>query len=899
MIYFSAYSTMLRICIIFFIVMQSTLIQSSSISKDGSEELFRAASTGDLAIIDKLCKSGVDLFGIDPSNNTALTIATKHKHFEIARRITLEAAAQSVRTQSIFHFFFSSPLEIFINHKNSKRNTALYYAADAGEASLIELLIGLGAHIEQKDLDIAIENDHGESVGHIFRLALLYNIDSLMHDSFDSSLFMVKCNVENALYRAAKEGKVQALGAMLKEKAPLNSRHSMTRETPLYAAAQNGYSESVFLLLKAGALRNELDARGWSPLAIASENGHKECIMLLIDGANADLLVKDPGSGSCMTPLLLAIKGKHLECAQALYHYGRANATIPMRCATKSTKKNEGAEKTALMFAVETDQPEIIRMLLTQPSHVDIYAQDLSNGYNALHAATNLGHAECVTALLEGGMDPDRVSSDGSTALHIAVKKRDHVITSRLLEGKAKTDIFDKDGLTVLMHACFPSNECEQLSKEASLELSVREFDEELVRLLIYHSASLLQHNRKGETVLITTVVNNCPPLVRLLMTQATESEKHARGSDLLKYNALHVAVSKGYYESAQALLDGDIDPDSVTADGSTALHLAVKKRDYMVLCLLLLKGANPNIQDKEGWTPLMYLCTLKEQFKRSPGPSRNYGTETRIKFVQILLSHGASLLPEDQSHETALDKARAAQAYHILFLLLTSGQDFRPLQFNDQEKSLLAELFFTECFWTCRMNRGYADSANYVVQWLQQVFNGALPEEAPADKDSVNDDNSIEDSVSLLLKMVEVLSHNESLINDLTELIIYEISLSELEFKYAIKERNFADCCNMKLTQKQMKWFQNLRMIFLNDLKDGIFDHARSQLTPFFSQLKVRIIEKLQTRLKNKFGTVLRIDPQDSKDSTPSWDALDTLIEQSVFKQYTYYMSVIEEDTY
>ena len=85
----------------------------------------------------------------------------------------------------------------------------------------------------------------------------------------------------------------------------------------------------------------------------------------------------------------------------------------------------------------------------------------------------------------------------------------------------------------------------------------------------------------------------------------------HAQFSD--SYNFLK-AVRERKGEDAEKFL---AEPGSViintrdSSTGQTALHIVVERRDSTWLGYLLQKGANPNLADKQGATPLMLATQL------------------------------------------------------------------------------------------------------------------------------------------------------------------------------------------------------------------------------------------------------------------------------------------------
>lgn len=94
-------------------------------------------------------------------------------------------------------------------------------------------------------------------------------------------------------------------------------------------------------------------------------------------------------------------------------------------------------------------------------------------------------------------------------------------------------------------------------------------------------------------------------------------------------------------------------------SSGETALHITVARRDAMWTGFLLQKGANPNVRDKEGMTPLILATQLRF-----------------IDGVRVLLSQNANVNQTNNQGETALVRAVQLRDAELTRLLLSKGAD-------------------------------------------------------------------------------------------------------------------------------------------------------------------------------------------------------------------------------
>lgn len=109
---------------------------------------------------------------------------------------------------------------------------------------------------------------------------------------------------------------------------------------------------------------------------------------------------------------------------------------------------------------------------------------------------------------------------------------------------------------------------------------------------------------------------------------------------------------------SAKILIDQTCIKECLNTKNETPLHLAVRNYKSKLIKKLLAGGANPNIENFDGETPL------------------HYGVKSWISFngINLLLSHGANINAKDKNGQTPLHAAAERGRPEIANLLLANG---------------------------------------------------------------------------------------------------------------------------------------------------------------------------------------------------------------------------------
>jgi uncharacterized protein len=424
--------------------------------------------------------------------------------------------------------------------------------------------------------------------------------------------------------------------------------------TPLHWAVYKVDRQLVAELLDHGANADVTNKYGSSPLSEAVKLGDLGLVTLLLDaGAN----VESP-NGDGQTALMLAAHIGALDVARLLVERGAdVNA------------KEAWRDQTALMWAVDGNFPELTQFLIDQGADVNVRASANDwdsqitaepraqyrpvGGLTVLLYAARSGCTRCVRSLLAAGADIDRPTPEGMTPLMIAIDNTSYDTARVLLDAGANPHVWDWYGRTALYVATDMSSfRGRQPHPTASSETSATDLVRLLLEAGVNPNAQLNMHRpsrggnngrfadellNTGTTPLLRAAIGADVEAARLLLEHgALVDLPSVHGITPLMAAAGHTSGRFGEQrqdtEQAQAraieLIDlflaagADINakitddssrtanvgrqPNSVTErKGQTALYGAIRNGWASVVEHLLEKGADPNISDALGRTPV------------------------------------------------------------------------------------------------------------------------------------------------------------------------------------------------------------------------------------------------------------------------------------------------------
>ena len=498
-------------------------------------------------------------------------------------------------------------------------------------------------------------------------------------------------NGKETFHGAAKNGDLFTLKKLLKQGGNVHEFND-DKMTPLHLAAENGHVEIVTELLAHGAIVDQLvtyDVLKYldkpkhsqkSALHIASENGHVDVVtVLLTNGANIDLFDYPVTN----TPLNYAIKSGHTNVVKELLKFN------------PSLTELEIDEKLyPLQQACMDGHIEIVKLLLEKGVHVD--QADLEYQETPLYYAAADGHFEIVKLLIEEGADINKMSDDLENPLKSAARFGHLLIVRYLLEKGANPNyqILEEENQSMI---CDPTPLLE----------AVDWGHVEIVKELLKHGANPNYHGNNS-------------------LHMASSSGNIEIVKELLKYGAkvditnesnktpLHLAMENGHKDIFQELVQNGVGAWKIawkitrpiimeTILGGTfskeekyLIHSAIECNDEEMLDLLLKNGANTNLQDLQGMTPL-HLAIIAEhatmvqkllKCKANPDLQDSLGNtplhiavgKSNILIVETLLKHNANLHLQNTSGYTPLCGALLQNEDKIAEVLLNHGANANGL---------------------------------------------------------------------------------------------------------------------------------------------------------------------------------------------------------------------------
>ena len=333
-------------------------------------------------------------------------------------------------------------------------------------------------------------------------------------------------------------------------------------------ACQNGYSISNNILLT-----NEADISvKESPLIAAIRNKHLECIISLLT-SGADVNVVSTGGE---TALSIACKMRKIHTVGLLLeHGGKKLCPNSIILILDDQRMDLNILQLLLHYGAKNNWTKVIYSVF---QHSFVNVNDIWNGSTALFSAAENGSVEIMDKLISHGADMDVKNYKGeiiSSALCASCQNGHYAAADYLLKAGAEVNIVDNKGRTPLFYAAASRNI-------------------DITKLLFERGASVNAQDASGFNALVYgySITNGADYLdvVNCWLQSGLPVE------DIHYQNCLVMAAKNDHYEIVKTLLMFCVDPNKPSSWGDTALDIAcTRNHEKIVECLLIYK-ANPNV---------------------------------------------------------------------------------------------------------------------------------------------------------------------------------------------------------------------------------------------------------------------------------------------------------------
>jgi len=358
----------------------------------------------------------------------------------------------------------------------------------------------------------------------------------------------------------------------------------------------------------------------------------------------------------------------------------------------------------------------------------------LAAGSEVADAAMHKDKA-ALTSLIQKKADVNAAQTDGATALLWAAQWDDMAMVDQLIKAGANANAANHDGATAMYAACINGNAAmiEALIKagvdvnapflthgETALMFAARTGNPAAVKVLLDHGANVNAHERLRETTaMMWAAEQDHADVIKMLADKGADVNVQGKKEKPQKQygandnsgaaqwvgglTALVLASREGAIESVKTLLDLKADINKASGDNSTALLVAIQNGHYDVATFLVNHGANIDLVNDKGWSPL-YLAVKHRTIETGTIPVPN--SDQAMPFIKLILEKGVNVNVRSKSNTeirngqratwfneagaTPFMRAALCGDIEVMKMLLAKGADPK-IQTNDHTTALMA----------------------------------------------------------------------------------------------------------------------------------------------------------------------------------------------------------------
>mmetsp|Transcript_27117 Transcript_27117/g.38869 ORF Transcript_27117/g.38869 Transcript_27117/m.38869 type:complete len:938 (-) Transcript_27117:892-3705(-) len=604
-------------------------------AQSGISALFLAANSGHVDVVKLLLKAGANPKNSRADGVSALATAAAAGYAEVVKMLIDAGCDGTEKT-------VPDGLSPLMN------------AAESGSVETLKVIMN---YIKKNSADPKAEINHLSSNG----LSAL--ILASANSKKDAVIYLIDQGAElenmhdtgiNALMYAAAMDSVEIVKILLEKGADINKQHA-NGGTALLEASAVGAKGTVALLLESGAVYKTGDDDNITPIMTASSQGHTEIVQMLIEKLKADGMTDkelidylNVPSHSGGTPVMFAA---HFGSYNVTKYFIELGVEINMHAQATPAYLEKYAKQiadgqidtkdpnyephvdgvTALTVATQKGHLEVVKLLLEHGA--DVQAKDDEDRTALLMAVTG-NHGELATLLVSKGADPNTVYVDEEGASHNllmdAIIVENEEFASLLITKGADIYYVDDTSVSTLLqashrglekivglllekHALASTEDKESIQSKyidfpssegiTPLIAAASEGHAGILKMLIAAKASLNAQDKDGTTALMAASARGHFDVVSVLLAAgANINDQNDDGHTALMfaYNG-KTQVETLWERYSQLLLESKTEGTDDEADVTGPIIAEALSNHTKLIGLLVEKGADPNLKDKEG----------------------------------------------------------------------------------------------------------------------------------------------------------------------------------------------------------------------------------------------------------------------------------------------------------
>jgi serine/threonine-protein phosphatase 6 regulatory ankyrin repeat subunit B len=435
----------------------------------------------------------------------------------------------------------------------------------------------------------------------------------------------------HSLFHAIEKGLPEMAAFLIKYGADVRKAHACGDNGGklVHYVPDEKYASLMRLLHREGADINVQDESGDTPLHLACAEGNEAKIRTLLALSADPNIVNEFGRRPLDTLLDYAHTRDDFLLVRLLLDAGADSGTSPSTLMRQSP----------LHIAARYNRKETMLALLQRNVTVD---DTDSEGVTPYMTAIESGHLDIARMLELRGADPSRKDVRHQTLFHLAAENGDKDVMAYVLQLRSSTDINARNA-----------------KGETALHLACKKDRGAAAQILLGNGADPFLFDAEGHTPLHRATLGGNTRLINLIEEKAGKPIDWNLMTAETKESPLHLAIKGRAPNMLSLLLSKGANPLVRNRNGVTALHYAIvldhtNMAAELLDCMIERQEHPDTLRDRNGWTFLHYAATRN-----------THDLSAR------LISAGAQIDSRNTAGETPLHLAvRAGQMQNVKYLV-------------------------------------------------------------------------------------------------------------------------------------------------------------------------------------------------------------------------------------